>query len=78
MNGVAMVCGCREEAPDLESIKLFVDAGWFLDIPPYFNRSDGMTFEKCAKAIAASYGGIYDGCALRILSSSSERVTGPT
>ncbi|CAL8465970.1 g5506 [Coccomyxa elongata] len=51
----------REEAPDLESIKLFVDAGWFLDIPAYANRSDGMTFKKCAKALAASYGAVYDG-----------------
>lgn len=51
----------REEAPGLESVKLLVDAGWFLDIPPYANRSDGMTFNKCAKTLAASFGAVYDG-----------------
>ncbi|KAK9902182.1 hypothetical protein WJX75_007070 [Coccomyxa subellipsoidea] len=50
----------RDEAPDLEMVKLFVDAGWFLDISPYANRSDGMTFEKCAKALPASYGAVFD------------------
>jgi hypothetical protein len=45
-------------------VKLFVDAGWFLDISPYANRSDGMTFEKCAKALPASYGAVFDRRAL--------------
>lgn len=67
MHEIAWFWGCREEAPDLESVKLLVDAGWFLDIPPYATRSDGMTFEKCAKALAASYGAVYDGCALGAL-----------
>ncbi len=53
---------CRVEAPVLETVKLFVDAGWFLDIPSYSNRSDGMTFEKCAKALPASYGAVFDRC----------------
>jgi hypothetical protein len=42
---------------------MFVDAGWFLDIPPYFNRTDGMTFEKCARAVAHHYSGTFDECA---------------
>ncbi|EIE18482.1 hypothetical protein COCSUDRAFT_60148 [Coccomyxa subellipsoidea C-169] len=50
----------RVEAPALETVKLFVDAGWFLDIPSYSNRSDGMTFEKCAKALPASYRAVFD------------------
>lgn len=59
---------CREVAPNLQSYKVFVDAGWFLDIQPYANRSDGMTFQKCARAVAGQYKGIFDRCSLLQLS----------
>lgn len=39
---------------------MFVDAGWFLNIPVYANRSDGMTFEKCAKALIGPYNALFD------------------
>lgn len=51
---------CRAQAPDLATVRLFVDGGWFLDMPPYANRSDGMTFSGCAHAIADLYNGTFD------------------
>jgi hypothetical protein len=52
--------GRRAASLALESYKVFVDAGWFLDIPPYVNRSDGMTFAICAHAVAELYNGTFD------------------
>ena len=51
---------CRAQAPDLANVRLFVDGGWFLDIPPYAARSDGMTFGGCARAIAELYNASFD------------------
>ena len=53
-------CACRQQAENLTRFSLFVDAGWFLDMQPYANRSDGMTFHGCARAIADVFHGTFD------------------
>jgi hypothetical protein len=58
-----MLRWCRQQAPALANYRLFVDAGWFLDIPPYVNRSDGMTFRGCAIALADVFNATFDRCA---------------
>ncbi len=47
--------------PRLTTYRAFIDAGWFLDVPPYTAlRSDGFSFQKCAKALLSSYRAQFD------------------
>ncbi|KAK9839253.1 hypothetical protein WJX81_004396 [Elliptochloris bilobata] len=47
--------------PRLTSFKVFIDAGWFLDVPPYTSlRSDGFSFQKCAKGLLHNWHAQFD------------------
>lgn len=58
--GPALRVVCRQRALQLESYKVFVDAGWFLDIAPYASRKDGFTFQKTARALAGPLNASFD------------------
>lgn len=47
--------------PRLTKFQAFVDAGWFLDVPPYTSmRSDDFSFQKCAKGLFYSWRAQFD------------------
>lgn len=53
--------------PLLTVFKAFIDAGWFLDVPPYTSlRSDAFSFQKCAKGLLRNWRAQFDGCAAAV------------
>ena len=50
----------RREAPGLQRYKVFVDAGWFLDVPNYSQRADNFTFRTCAQSLLRNWNASYD------------------
>ena len=48
----------RPHTPQLQTLKAFVDAGWFLDAPKFLGS--GFTFSMLSQLLKTSYGATYD------------------
>ena len=58
--GRCLRLACRQQAPQLQVYKAFIDGGWFLDIAPYASRQDGFTFQKAARVLAGPLQAAFD------------------